>query len=65
MQNLKELNRLERIITIQKINDLDINPIKGNFDYQHLKNIHKFIFEYVYVFKLDLIEQILDYKVHF
>ena len=49
-KNLKELNRLERIITIQKINDLDINPIKGNFDYQHLKNIHKFIFEYVYVF---------------
>ncbi|WP_162165552.1 Fic/DOC family protein [Campylobacter fetus] len=47
-KDLKELNKLERIVTIQKINDLDINPMKGKFDYKHLKDIHKFIFKDVY-----------------
>ncbi|ECP6216163.1 cell filamentation protein Fic, partial [Campylobacter jejuni] len=27
---------------------LQLNPIKGNFDYQHLKDIHKALFEDVY-----------------
>jgi len=46
--NLKELNIRERRITLKKENALSINPIKGNFDYQHLKDIHKYIFEDIY-----------------
>ncbi|WP_236718974.1 Fic/DOC family protein, partial [Campylobacter fetus] len=49
-KNLKELNERERAITIKQEKILAINPIKGNFDYQHLKDIHKKLFEDVYVF---------------
>ena len=35
--NLIELNKKERIITLQAAKKLELNPIKGNFDYQHLK----------------------------
>lgn len=48
--NLVELNERERIITLQATKKLEINPIKGNFDYQHLKDIHKKLFENVYTF---------------
>lgn len=48
--NLIELNKRERIITIQAAKKLEINPIKGNFDYQHLKDIHKKLFENAYTF---------------
>lgn len=37
--NLIELNKKERIITLQAAKKLELNPIKGNFDYQHLKDI--------------------------
>ncbi|HAA1513402.1 cell filamentation protein Fic [Campylobacter coli] len=46
--NLIELNKKERIITLQAAKKLELNPIKGNFDYQHLKDIHKALFEDVY-----------------
>ncbi|HHY2123306.1 TPA: hypothetical protein ACV26Y_001478 [Campylobacter coli] len=35
--NLIELNKREREITLKKQLKLQLNPIKGNFDYQHLK----------------------------
>ncbi|MGQ2679831.1 Fic/DOC family protein [Campylobacter jejuni] len=46
--NLIELNKREREITLKKQLKLQLNPIKGNFDYQHLKDIHKALFEDVY-----------------
>ncbi|EMB1202764.1 Fic family protein [Campylobacter coli] len=46
--NLIELNKKERIITLQAAKKLELNPIKGNFDYQHLKDIHKALFKDVY-----------------
>ena len=48
--NLVELNEREREIALTKQLELEINPIKGNFDYQHLKDIHKKLFEDVYTF---------------
>lgn len=48
--NLVELNERERIITLQAAKKLEINPIKGDFDYQHLKDIHKKLFKDVYTF---------------
>ncbi|ECL1891962.1 cell filamentation protein Fic [Campylobacter coli] len=47
-KSLDELFRKERMITNKKALELGKNPIKGNFDYQHLKDIHKAIFEDVY-----------------
>lgn len=37
-----------RKYTSQRIDELLTKPIKGNFDYQHLKNIHKHIFQDVF-----------------
>lgn len=48
--SLEELNCKERIITVQATKYLKDNPIKGNFDYQHLKDIHKYLFQEVYSF---------------
>lgn len=53
--NLIELNKKERIITLQAAKKLELNPIKGNFDYQHLKDIHKALFEDVYNKQINLI----------
>ncbi len=44
----KKLDMLESQITIAKISLLQTNPIKGNFDFEHYKAIHKFIFEDLY-----------------
>lgn len=40
------LNKLERDITISNLADID--TVTGNFDYEHYKNIHKFIFGDIY-----------------
>ncbi len=49
-KSLDELFIKERDITNLKLIELNQNPIKGNFDYQHLKDIHKKLFEDVYTF---------------
>lgn len=43
-----QLERLESHITLAKIAILQKEPIKGNFDFEHYKAIHKFIFEDLY-----------------
>jgi cell filamentation protein len=45
-----ELEELEKLITTAKIAELEIKPIPGNFDFDHLKKIHKHIFEDIYEF---------------
>ncbi|OCR84722.1 cell filamentation protein Fic, partial [Campylobacter fetus subsp. testudinum] len=47
-KNLLELNKREREISNIQIDRLHKNMIKGGFDYQHLKSIHKFIFKDIY-----------------
>ncbi|EMG6610411.1 Fic family protein [Campylobacter jejuni] len=41
----KLFDKESRKYTSQRIDELITSPIKGNFDYQHLKNIHKHIFQ--------------------
>lgn len=44
----KQLAVMEAHITLAKISILQQNPIMGNFDFEHYKAIHKFIFEDLY-----------------
>ncbi|EOD9071274.1 Fic/DOC family protein [Campylobacter coli] len=44
----KLFDKESRKYTSQRIDELITSPIKGNFDYQHLKNIHKHIFQDVF-----------------
>ncbi|ELP4360972.1 Fic family protein [Campylobacter coli] len=44
----KLFDKASRFYTGLRERELTLNPIKGNFDYQHLKNIHKHIFQDVY-----------------
>ena len=48
IRNEKQLNIIESHITLAKISILQQNPINGNFDFEHYKAIHKFIFEDLY-----------------
>lgn len=44
----KLFDKESRFYTGLRERELTLNPIKGNFDYQHLKDIHKALFEDVY-----------------
>lgn len=44
----KQLAYVESKITVAKISLLEQNPIKGNFDFEHYKAIHKYLFEDLY-----------------
>lgn len=46
--NQEELNDAERAITSVKISQALVNRIEGNFDFEHLKKIHKFLFCDIY-----------------
>ena len=48
IKNHDELVTAEREITSLKIAMAKSEPIKGNFDFEHLKRIHKFVFEDIY-----------------
>ena len=37
-----ELEKKEKEITLKKLSYLNLFPIKGNFDEEHLRQIHKF-----------------------
>lgn len=43
-----ELAQKEAEVTFEKLVELYLNPIKGNFDAEHLRNIHKYIFGDIY-----------------
>jgi cell filamentation protein len=47
-KTLDELFKIEKEVTQQKMFYLKQHPIVGNFDLQHLKDIHKFIFDDIY-----------------
>lgn len=43
-----KLAEAERKITFPRANEIRANPVKGEFDYNHLKSIHKALFSDVY-----------------
>jgi len=48
IHDMDKLKIFERKLTMLRIMELIDNPIKGNFDFKHLKAIHGFIFQDVY-----------------
>jgi len=46
----EKLHQLEKTILVEKLTMLVLNPIEGNFDSNHLKAIHKYLFEDIYEF---------------
>lgn len=42
------LEAAERELSVRRVNQLINNPIHGSFDFDHLKAIHKYIFQDVY-----------------
>ena len=46
----KLLEKEEKKITLRKLTELQLNPIEGNFDINHLKDIHKYLFDEIYPF---------------
>ena len=44
----EELHKQERKLVSLRVSELFDNPIKGNFDFIHLKEIHKFLFQDIY-----------------
>ena len=44
----KKLSQMETLITTAKCKELEVNPIDGNFGFEHYKAIHKYIFEDLY-----------------
>lgn len=50
----EKLEREEQNIVLKKLTYLQLDPIEGNCDFEHLKKIHKFLFEDVYDFAGEL-----------
>ncbi len=48
IRNEKELSLVETGITVAKSSELMRNPMPGNFDFEHLKAIHKYLFGDLY-----------------
>jgi len=48
-KDMDDLLKKEKLITDLKLTKLRQNPIKGNYDYEHLKAIHEELFKDVYV----------------
>ncbi len=48
-KNLDELHELEKNITADKILQLKLTPITGDFDYAYFKTLHKELFQDIYV----------------
>lgn len=48
ISDYKEFEKASRYFTSGRTRELEQNPIKGSFDYQHLKDIHKHIFQDVF-----------------
>lgn len=52
--NEEELKEKEKSIVKRKLAYLYLQPMKGNFDIEHLQKIHKFIFNDIYAFAGEL-----------
>lgn len=50
----EEIKEYETYCTLLRLSELYMNPIKGKFDFEHLKAIHRHIFQDVYYFAGEL-----------
>ncbi len=48
IQNEEQLAKVEASITLAKTAELERNPIYNSFDFEHYKQIHKYLFEDLY-----------------
>ena len=48
LKDEQKLMQMETMITTAKCNELELNPIPGDFGFEHYKLIHKYIFEDIY-----------------
>lgn len=48
--NAEELQQAEANITFKKLTELYLNPIAGNFDAEHYREIHRYLFGDIYDF---------------
>lgn len=48
IQNEEQLAKIEAGITLAKTAELERNPINSSYDFQHYKQIHKYLFEDLY-----------------
>ena len=48
IKNEEQLAKIEASITLAKNAELEKNPIKGDFDFEHYKQIHRFLFDDLY-----------------
>lgn len=48
IRDVEELKKAEREITSVRLANARVHKIKGNFDLQHLMDIHKYIFQDIY-----------------
>ena len=48
IKNEEQLAKIEASITLAKNAELEKNPLKGDFDFEHYKQIHRFLFEDLY-----------------
>lgn len=48
IRNMEKLQQMERKLTMLRILELIDKPVHGEFDLQHLKIIHRYIFQDVY-----------------
>lgn len=50
VRDQEQLNLREQVATTKSLEDLEKNPVKGNFDREHLMEVHRRIFADVYPF---------------
>ncbi|GAF66475.1 hypothetical protein BTS2_3376 [Bacillus sp. TS-2] len=50
IRNYEQLEKVERMLTAERLYELNKNPLYGSFSFQHLKNIHRNIFQDIYPF---------------
>ena len=48
ISNQELLEDAERILTTLRLKELAVKPVTGRFDFNHLKRIHKYIFQDIY-----------------
>ena len=48
IRDMDKLHKFERKLTMIRLSELFDYPIKGNYDFKHLKDIHRFIFQDIY-----------------
>ena len=48
IQDSRDLFEAEKKLTYIRLKELQDNPIKGDFNFDHLRKIHKYIFQDIY-----------------